>query len=110
MIAFGYVRLDGDDDAAFEASRDLVTVAMTEGYDVKEVYVDRQAPPDSIVRRGFQALVERLERDGVAYVLVPDLDHLSPFPTVRTALVAKLASLGATAVPCEPAVPEPPVS
>jgi len=101
MIAFGYIRLDDADEATAEALHDLVTASgAAGGYDVKEIYLDCRTPPGDIVRPGFQALVEGLAREDVAYVLVPDLDHLSPLPTIRTALEAKLSSLGSTVVQC----------
>jgi hypothetical protein len=99
LIAFGYVRLDDEDDAAVEALHDLITAfGAAEGYSVEEIYIDRRTGPSSLVRPGFQALTDGLERADAAHVLVPDLDHLSPLPAVRTALEAKLGSLGSTVV------------
>ena len=100
MIAFGYVRVEDDDETAVDELCDLVEDSRAaEDYDLREVYVDR-TPPGSVVRPGFQALVGALEREEGAHVLVPDLDHLSPLPAVRTALEAKLGSLGSTVVTC----------
>ena len=101
MIAFGYIRLEDADEATIEALHDLITVSGTNaGYIVEEIYIDSRTPPSSIVRPGFQALVDGLAREEVTHVLVPDLDHLSPIPTIRMALEAKLGSLGSTIVEC----------
>ena len=101
MIAFGYIRLDDADETTIDELHDLITVSGTsEGYNIKEIYVDCRTPPSSIIRPGFQALTDGLAREEVAHVLVPDLDHLSPLPTIRTALEAKLGSLGSTVVQC----------
>ena len=103
MIAFGYVRVADPEDDALNTLHDLITqFADGEGYTVKGVYADYGTPLDSLVRPGFQALVGVLEEQAdVAHVLVPDLDHLSPLPTIRTALRAKLESLGSTVVQCD---------
>jgi DNA invertase Pin-like site-specific DNA recombinase len=103
MIAFGYVRVGGDaDTATVDTLHDQVTeFGTSEGYTVEDVYMDYGTPPDRVDRSGFQALVNVLEEQtDVAHVLVPDLGHLSPLPTTRTALLAKLGSLGSTVVEC----------
>lgn len=100
MIAFGYVGVDGADEVEIEAFHEMITeFGAAEGYTVKEIYIDRGTSPSDLVRPGFQALAEKLVREEVAHVLVPNLDHLG-LPTIRTALEATLSSLGSTIVQC----------
>lgn len=104
-FAFGYVRVASSEDDALDTLHDLITeFADGEGYTVAGVYADYGTAPDSLVRcPGFRALVAGLgNQTGVVHVLVPDLEHLSPFPAVRAALTAELGSSGSTVVQVRP--------
>ena len=101
MKAFGYIRVEDDDEALVESFHDQITKkASVEGYSIEEIFVDRRVAPQDLVRPAFQALTDKLAGEHVAHVLVPDLDHLSPLPTTRTALESKLGSIGSTVVHC----------
>ncbi|TCJ40101.1 recombinase family protein [Parafrankia sp. BMG5.11] len=92
---YGYIRLDGDDQAEEDHLHDqLSDHATAQSLVLADVFVDRNTPPARIVRPGLTELLVRLRRIEGCGVLVASLDHLSPSLPVRQAILVEISNVG----------------
>jgi hypothetical protein len=80
-LIFGYLRFNRVVSAARVADmhRQMADYAEREGFALAEVYVDRHDSNDA----GFAGLVDALEREVTAQVLVPALDRRAEFAALQ---------------------------
>jgi hypothetical protein len=92
---YGYIAFDHDDETEVERLYDQLTAhATAEGLELVEVYVERNVPPDLIVRPALTVLLEAVVRVEGCGVLVPTPAHISPVASVREAIETEIELLG----------------
>ena len=104
----GYVRLSRADSRRLgQLRRDIVTYCEREGLALELVFGDSGVSDTEMVRPGWTALLDVLDRSG-GQVVLPTLDHLSRDSTLRADMRAQLTRAGATLVvmPASPTTDE----
>lgn len=94
--AHGYARLTHDDEGKIEDIRSRMTeLCNSDKITLEAIYFDRDTADDSLNRPGLEKLLANLlcRRPG-AVVVVLSLDHLSPLPATRTALMTLIGRTG----------------
>lgn len=88
---YGYIRLEGDDEAEVDRLHDQLTAhATAEGWHLADVFVDRTMPSARIVRPGLTRLLEAVRATDDCAVLVADYSQFSTLPAARRAIEEEL--------------------
>lgn len=94
LLVHGYVRMAEPDKATIAlACKDISSYCRLSGYRLGSIFIDRDVPDHVFARTGFTNLLDAMREAQVHAVVVPTLDHLSPEPFVRDALLRMIELL-----------------
>jgi DNA invertase Pin-like site-specific DNA recombinase len=90
-VAYGYVRVDDTDgEAVAQFRRDIAACCVREELRLANTFCDLGDDGSTLARPALGNLLEALKATPSATPVVPDLNHLSPFPTIRSVLLLTL--------------------
>ena len=90
-VAYGYVRLEETDHDAVAAFRqDVAACCEREDLRLVTTFCDLGDDGSTLARPALANLLEALKDTPSAKLVVPDLNHLSPYEVIRSALLLLL--------------------
>jgi DNA invertase Pin-like site-specific DNA recombinase len=90
-VAYGYVRLEETDhDAIVEFRQNVAACCEREDLRLATTFCDLGDDGSTLARPALANLLEALKDTPSAKLVVPDLNHLSPYEVIRSALLLLL--------------------
>ena len=90
-VAYGYARMDETDhEAVAQFRRDIAACCEREDLRLVNTFCDLGDDGSTLARPALANLLEALKATPSAKLVVPDLNHLSPFAVIRSALLLLL--------------------
>jgi DNA invertase Pin-like site-specific DNA recombinase len=87
-VAYAYIRMDeADNEALAQFRRDIAAYCTREDLRLMSTFCDLGDDGRALARPALANLLEALKAMPDAKLVVPDLNHLSPFQTIRSALL-----------------------
>jgi Resolvase, N terminal domain len=90
-VAYGYIRMEeADHDAVAQLRQDIATCCEREDLRLVGTFCDLGDDGSTVARPALANLLEALKAVPSAKLVVPDLNHVSPFAVIRNALLLLL--------------------
>jgi hypothetical protein len=90
-VAYGYVRIeDADHDAVAQFRQAIAACCDREDLRLATTFCDLGDDGSTLARPALASLLEALKATPSTKLVVPDLNHLSPFGVIRSALLLLL--------------------